>query len=61
MSGREKFQDTAERINLGGPLEVRYWMFRLTCSEVQLRAAVDAVGVLAKDVEEYLARAAGAR
>lgn len=57
MSGREKFQDTAERVNLAGPLEVRYWMFRLNCSDATLRRAVDAVGALAKDVEEYLERA----
>ena len=34
--------------------EVRYWTEKFGCTETQLRAAVTAVGVLAKDVEAFL-------
>jgi CheY-like chemotaxis protein len=43
------------RIDLLGTLEViRYWTTELCCTEVQLRAAVAAVGVVAEDVRLYL-------
>ncbi|MDQ6620469.1 MAG: DUF3606 domain-containing protein [Pseudomonadota bacterium] len=34
--------------------ELRYWTEKFKCSEAQLRAAVQAVGVMAKDVEIFL-------
>jgi CRISPR/Cas system-associated endonuclease Cas3-HD len=48
------------RINVNEPYEVRYWCEKLNCSELQLRDAVASVGVMAKDVEDYLHRTTGA-
>jgi hypothetical protein len=41
----------AQRVNLTGDYEVRYWMekFSVTCAD--LERAVQKVGVMAKDVE----------
>lgn len=47
-------QDRA-RVNVNEPHEVRYWCTRFDCSEEQLRAAVDRVGVSASAVEAELA------
>lgn len=43
-----------ERVNVNEAHEIRYWTGRFSCTEAQLRAAVKAVGVMAKDVEAYL-------
>ncbi len=42
------------RVNMNEAYEVRYWTEKFGCTETQLRAAVTAVGVLAKDVEAFL-------
>lgn len=44
----------AARVNVNEDYEVRYWCGKWGCTEPQLRAAVKAVGVMAKDVEAYL-------
>ena len=44
------------RINLNEPWEVRDWCTRFGVTEAQLRAAVKAVGVMAKDVANYLGK-----
>ena len=41
------------RINVTEQWELRYWADRFECTEVQLRHAVDEVGVMVKDVEAY--------
>jgi hypothetical protein len=43
-----------ERVNVHEPYEVRYWTGKFGCTEAQLKEAVKAVGVMAKDVEAYL-------
>ncbi|MCK0769210.1 DUF3606 domain-containing protein [Chromohalobacter canadensis] len=43
-----------EKVNLGQAHEVQYWTQRFGVSEAKLREAVDAVGVLVKDIEAYL-------
>lgn len=45
-----------ERINVHEEHEVRYWTKELGCSEIKLKKAVDAVGVMAKDVRTWLAK-----
>jgi hypothetical protein len=45
-----------ERVNVNEPYEVRYWTRRFGCTESELRRAVAAVGVMARDVENYLKR-----
>ncbi|KQW20678.1 hypothetical protein ASC80_10675 [Afipia sp. Root123D2] len=45
-----------ERINLQEGHEVRYWTKELGCSEIKLKQAVDAVGVMAEDVKTWLAK-----
>ena len=45
------------RINVEEAHEVRHWCQRFGCTEEQLRAAVGRVGVMAADVESYLASA----
>lgn len=42
------------RININEPHEIAYWTQALGCSEEELRRAVDAVGVMARDVREQL-------
>jgi hypothetical protein len=44
-----------DRINVNEAHEVRYWCGKFHCSERALRQAVDEVGVMAKDVEAFLA------
>ncbi len=46
-------QDAA-RINIHEDYEVRYWTKKFDCTEDQLRKAVEAVGVSARMVEEYV-------
>jgi hypothetical protein len=45
-----------DRINLDEDYEVQDWCEKFGCSESQLRAAVAAAGVMADDVERYLAQ-----
>ncbi len=50
-------QRERERINLRESQEVvRYWTTELGCTEAQLRAAVDAVGIRSEDVRRHLRR-----
>jgi hypothetical protein len=44
----------SSRINIREPWEVAYWTKTLGCSESKLKQAVAAVGVMAKDVREWL-------
>jgi hypothetical protein len=44
----------AQRVNLQEPYELRAWCRKFGCSEEQLKQAVDAVGVMATDVEAWL-------
>jgi hypothetical protein len=46
----------AQRVNVGEDYEVRYWTNKWNVTPVQLRAAVDKVGVMADDVERELRR-----
>ena len=43
-----------DRVNINETYEVRHWTEKFGCTEQQLRAAVKAVGVMAKDVEAFL-------
>ena len=45
-----------DRINVNEERELRYWCHKFGCTEGELRAAVKARGVIAKDVEAYLRR-----
>jgi len=45
-----------ERVNIHEPYEVDYWKGHFGCTESQLRQAVAAVGVMVRDVAEYLKR-----
>jgi hypothetical protein len=51
---KEKRPQDSSRINIGEDYEISYWTKRFNCSEEELRKAVDAVGVSATKVEEYL-------
>lgn len=44
----------ATKVNIHEPWEVRYWTQHFGCSEVQLKAAVNAVGVRVVDVGRHL-------
>jgi hypothetical protein len=44
----------ASRINMHEDYELRYWSQKFGVTSEQLRAAVKAVGVMAKDVEAQL-------
>jgi hypothetical protein len=44
------------RVNVNESWELRYWCKEFNCTEAQLRAAVRAVGVMAKDVRAHLAK-----
>lgn len=48
-------QDRA-RINVNEPWEVRWWCQHFGCTEQQLRAAVQAVGVSADRVRQHLGK-----
>jgi len=43
----------AARVNVNETHEVRYWCKKWSCTEEMLRAAVQAVGVMASDVDKY--------
>lgn len=47
----------ASRINVHEDYELRYWSQKFGVTSEQLRAAVKAVGVMAKDVEAELKKA----
>ncbi|MEO8653706.1 MAG: DUF3606 domain-containing protein [Ramlibacter sp.] len=42
------------RIDVNEPWEVRYWCNEFSCTEAQLRAAVNVVGVMAADLRRHL-------
>ncbi len=42
------------RVNVHESHELRYWTGKFGCTQRQLREAVDAVGVMAKDVAAHL-------
>ncbi|RKH14803.1 DUF3606 domain-containing protein [Corallococcus sp. CA053C] len=42
------------RVNVNETWEVKYWCNQFGCTEAQLRAAVNAVGVMADDVRRRL-------
>jgi hypothetical protein len=42
------------RINVNQAHEVQYWTKKFGCTEIELRAAVRAVGVMVKDVQAHL-------
>lgn len=42
------------RVNVNEDYELRYWSEKFGCTHDELRAAVKAVGVMAKDVEAHL-------
>jgi hypothetical protein len=44
------------RVNVDEDWEVRYWCGEFGCTEVQLRAAVRAVGPMAADVRRHLGK-----
>jgi hypothetical protein len=44
----------ASRINIHEEYEVRHWTRKFGCTEVQLKAAVHGVGLMAENVESYL-------
>jgi len=44
------------RINIHEPYEVKYWKDHFGCTASELRRAVAAVGVMARDVKAYLKR-----
>ena len=48
-------QDRA-RVNVNEDYEVQYWTGKFGCTREQLKAAVEKVGVMAKDVEAELKR-----
>jgi hypothetical protein len=50
----EKGPADRARINIHEPYEVRYWTEKLDCTKARLEVAVKTVGVMAKDVAEYL-------
>ncbi len=45
-----------QRINVNEDWEVTWWCRKFGVTEAQLRAAVKAVGVMAKDVARYLGK-----
>lgn len=47
---RNRGPQDRSRINVNEPWEVRYWCSEFGCTEAQLRAAVQAVGVSAEAV-----------
>ena len=44
----------ANRVNVHEQYEVEYWCRHFGCTKAQLISAVNAVGVMSKDVERYL-------
>lgn len=42
------------RVNVNESWEVSWWTKQFGCTEAELRSAVKAVGVMAKDVEAHL-------
>ncbi|WP_088189030.1 DUF3606 domain-containing protein [Desulfosporosinus sp. FKA] len=52
---KKRPQDSS-RINIHEPYEVNYWCDTFGCTEVQLKAAVKAVGDSAAEVKKYLGK-----
>ncbi|MCW3077746.1 MAG: hypothetical protein JWO32_2355 [Bacteroidetes bacterium] len=50
----KKNPQDSSRININEDYEVQYWTNKFNCSKEELRKAVDAVGVSAEKVENYL-------
>ncbi|MGJ7513034.1 MULTISPECIES: DUF3606 domain-containing protein [Pseudomonas] len=44
----------AQRIDINDPFEVKNWCKSLSCTETELKKAVDAVGTWADDVRAHL-------
>lgn len=44
------------RVNVNEPWELTYWCAEFKCNEIQLRAAVKAVGVMVTDVRRHLSK-----
>lgn len=45
-----------KRVNVHEDYEVAYWTKKFGCTKAQLVTAVEAVGVIATDVQKYLSR-----
>ena len=45
----------AKRVNVNETWEVEHWCKEFRCTPAELKEAVDAIGVLAKDVRIYIA------
>jgi hypothetical protein len=50
-----------DRVNVNEDYEVRYWCQKYHCTEEELKAAVQKVGVMATDVEAELKNAPSRR
>lgn len=46
----------ADRVNVNEAWELRYWTARFKVSDEELRAAIKAVGPMARDIERHLGR-----
>jgi len=55
-SKQEVGPQDSSRVNVNEDYEVRYWTTKFNCSEEELKRAVEAVGVSAAKVEEYLTK-----
>lgn len=49
-------QADRDRVNVNQEHEVRYWASKWGCTEDELRAAVEAVGVMVSDVARFLGK-----
>jgi hypothetical protein len=50
------YPQDAERVNVHENYEVQYWTKKFGCTVIQLKAGVQRMGVMAKDVEWDLKR-----
>jgi hypothetical protein len=50
---KPKSADAPQRIGLNEEREIRYWTQCLSCTEEELRRAVESVGMSAYDVKKY--------
>jgi hypothetical protein len=53
-STQDRGPQDRSRVNVNQPHEVRYWTQEFNCTEQQLRAAVERVGVMADDVRRAI-------
>lgn len=51
---RKRGPEDRIRVNVNEDHEVRYWCDKFACTEQDLRAAVEEVGVMATDVQRHL-------